>query len=159
MGAASLFSSTPWTSCGTAQRPLRFIEQFWCFHPLKGHCDALLFSGRPLAVRTREVRRVSGECKWVLFHSSLIVHVRAKEHTIHEPQMTNLKCPLKTKQHSCSAYLLFSRLEHRYLSTLTVLVSLLCPLTLALPFAFFLFSGDRVDVAAMSCTCLRETSY
>jgi hypothetical protein len=73
--------------------------------------------------------------------------------------MTNLKCPLKTKQHSCPADLLLSRLEHRYLTVLTVLVSSLCPLTLAFRFASTLFSGDRVDVAAMLCTCLRVTTY
>jgi hypothetical protein len=37
MGAAYFFpTSTSWTSCGMARRPLRTTEQFWCSCPLAG---------------------------------------------------------------------------------------------------------------------------
>jgi len=92
---------------------------------------------------------------------SSILHCARQSQRTYDPRATNdkLKCSLKTKQHSCPAYLLLSRLEHRYLSTLPFLVSLLCPFSLAFPFPSFLFSGDWVDVAVMLCTCLRQTSY
>jgi len=139
------YSSQTSSICRTILMLLSIEGSLWC---------TSILGATPGSTSPRGAR---GECKCVLFHPSFILHVRAKGHRTREPQMTKLKCLLETKQHSCPAYQILSRLEHRYLSTLTVLVSLLCPLTLAFLVASFLFSGDRVDVAVMLCTCVRET--
>ena len=50
--AASLFPSTPLTSCGVA----RAVEQFWYSCPLKGPTEVHLLLERPREIRNRKVR-------------------------------------------------------------------------------------------------------